>query len=148
MNRRQFYAAICACLGTRGVFAEPNVTAPIAGFSPTEFLMDLTNKTTGGKQFWADRWFFHDWRIQRHALTGHCRLLDGNDRRHAWGTFEACRETLDNICRRDKLPAMQGKAVIVLHGLFRTRSSMARLRDALAEGGEYSVFCLGYPTTR
>jgi hypothetical protein len=43
---------------------------------------------------------------------------------------------------------MQGNAVLVLHGLFRTRSAMARLRDALAADGNYSVFCMGYPTTR
>ena len=41
--------------------------------------MNLISKTGGGKQFWADVWFFHDWRIQRHALTGHYRLLDGNE---------------------------------------------------------------------
>jgi hypothetical protein len=113
-----------------------------------DLLMNLANQTTGGKQFWADRWFFHEWRIQRHALTGHCRLLDANNRRHAWGTFEVCREKLDDIRRRDKLSAMQGKAVIILHGLFRTRSAMESLRNAIAEAGGYSVFCLGYPTTR
>jgi pimeloyl-ACP methyl ester carboxylesterase len=110
--------------------------------------MNVTNKTAGGKQFWADVWFFHDWRIQRHALTGHCRLLDGANQRHASGTLDACRETLDEIRRRDNLPAMQGKAVVILHGLFRTRSAMGRLRSAVADGGQYSVFCMGYPTTR
>jgi hypothetical protein len=148
MNRRQFCAAISANLVAYRAFAEPNTQAAFGEFAPTEILMDLANQTAGGKQFWADRWFFHDWRIQRHALTGHCRLLDGNNRRHAWGSFEDCRDKFDDIRRRDKLPAMQGKAVIILHGLFRTRSSMERLRDAIAEGDEYSVFCLGYPTTR
>jgi hypothetical protein len=104
--------------------------------------------TIGGKQFWADVWFFHEWRIQRHALTGHCRLLDGKNRRHTWGTFDTCRNRLDEIRRRDNLPPMEGKAVIVLHGLFRTRSAMESLRSAIAKDGEYSVFCLGYPTTR
>ena len=33
--------------------------------------------TMGGKQFWADELFFHQWRIQRNVLTGHYRLLDG-----------------------------------------------------------------------
>ena len=107
--------------------------------------MNLSNATVGGKQFWADRCFFHDWRIQRHALTGHCRLLDGKNIRHTWGSYEACREKLDEIRRRDNLPPMQGKAVIVLHGLFRSRSSMERLRTALAADNGYTVFCMGYP---
>ena len=110
--------------------------------------MSRASQTIGGKQFWADRWFFHDWRIQRHVLTGHHRLLDGNNRRHKYGSYEVCRDALDEIRRHDKLPPMQGKAVIILHGLFRTRAAMGRLRTALSEGGDYTVFCMGYPTTR
>ena len=36
---------------------------------------------------------------------------------------------------RDKLPPMEGKAIVVLHGLFRTRSSMASLGEAIVEVG-------------
>jgi hypothetical protein len=43
---------------------------------------------------------------------------------------------------------MNGKAVIILHGLFRTRSAMASLRSAILAAGDYNVFCMGYPTTR
>jgi hypothetical protein len=111
-------------------------------------VMNLLNKTAGGKQFWADVWFFHDWRIQRHALTGHYRLIDGANHRHLSGTYEACRDALDKIRQRDNLPLMQGKAVLILHGLFRTRSAMASLRAAIMAAGDYRVFCMGYPTTR
>jgi pimeloyl-ACP methyl ester carboxylesterase len=148
MNRRQFCAAVCAGWSTSHLFAKANAAAPAGANLSTEVFMQMTSKTAGGKQFWADRWFFHDWRIQRHVLTGHCRLLDGKDRRHAWGSFESCRETLDEIRRRDQLPPMHGKAVIVLHGLFRTRATMERLRTALASDGGYTVFSMGYPTTR
>jgi len=145
MNRRQFCGAVLASLGAGRLYAEENAgEAVVVNLNP----MNLMNKTAGGKQLWADRWFFHGWRIQRHALTGHHRLLDGNNRRHTYGTFNTCRETLDEIRRRDNLPPMEGKAVIILHGLFRTRTSMSRLRAAIEEGGEYSVYCLGYPTTR
>ncbi|HJQ80350.1 MAG TPA: alpha/beta hydrolase [Lacipirellulaceae bacterium] len=147
MNRRQFCATIWGALGAGQLrtsadarAAAPNLTAPS--------WMDFMNKTAGGKQFWADVCFFHDWRIQRNALTGHHRLLDGANHRHASGTYETCRETLTEIRRRDNLAPMQGKAVVILHGLFRTRSAMARLRAAIAQAGDYSVFCMGYPTTR
>ena len=68
--------------------------------------------------------------------------------RHASGTYEACRDKMDEIRTRDKLPPMEGKAIVVLHGLFRTRSSMATLGGALSKSGGYKTFCVGYPTTR
>ena len=71
--------------------------------------MSLMNQTAGGKQFWADVWFFHDWRIQCHALTGHYRLLDGSNRRHASGTYEECRDKMDEIRTRDKIAADGGQ---------------------------------------
>lgn len=83
--------------------------------------------TMGGKQFWADELFFHKWRIQRNVFTGHYRLLDARDKRYAWGTFDQCRDTLEQIKHRRHLPPMRGKAVIVLHGLFRSRDSMDSL---------------------
>lgn len=109
---------------------------------------NVTWKTLGGKQFWADELFFHDWRVQRNVLTGHCRLLDGDDVRHAWGTFEQCRAKLDEIRRERELPPMRGKVVIVLHGLFRSHDSMAPLCRYLEKQGGYTVLNVEYPTTR
>src|SRR3954451_14605074 len=146
MNRRDFCAAVIASLfGSRPLLAAAKANETEKQFAA---LMSLMNQTAGGKQFWADVWFFHDWRIQCHALTGHYRLLDGSNRRHASGTYEACRDKMDEIRTRDKLPAMEGKAIIVLHGLFRTRSSMATLGGALSKSGGFKTFCMGYPTTR
>jgi len=104
--------------------------------------------TMGGKQFWADEFFFHQWRIQRNVLTDHCRLLDEHNLRHASGTFRHCRAKLEWIRRDRRLPPMKGKAVIVVHGLFRTRSSMERLCSYLRERGGYTVFNVGYPSTQ
>ena len=73
--------------------------------------------TLGGKQFWGDELIFHDWRIQRNVVDGQCRLLDGKNWRHASGTFDRCREVLDGIKRDRNLPPMNGRAVVVLHGL-------------------------------
>jgi hypothetical protein len=43
---------------------------------------------------------------------------------------------------------MEGKAVVVLHGLFRTRSAMSPMCASIKEAGGHSLFCMGYPTTR
>ena len=123
------------------------VSARGQGAEPPD-LGGLLSRTGGGMQFWGDELFFHKWRIQRNALTGHYRLLDGQDRRHAWGSFAQCRKTLDEIRRQRRLPPMRGRAVIVLHGLFRTRSSMDKLCKYLEGQGEYTVFNVGYPSTR
>ena len=104
--------------------------------------------TMGGQQFWADELFFHQWRIQRNALTNHCRLLDGNDFRHASGTYEKCLATLEQIKQQRKLPPMRGKAVVVLHGLVASRSHMDGLSRYLKEQGGYEVFNVTYPSTQ
>jgi hypothetical protein len=117
---------------------------PTLDFDPTLLL----SKTAGGKQFWADVWFFHEYRIQCHALDHHYRLLDGANNRLASGTFDACRDKLDEIRKAKALPAMEGKALILLHGLFRTRSAMTALCNCINAKGSYKTFCMGYPTTR
>ncbi len=109
---------------------------------------NIKGRTLGGSQFWADQLFFHGWRIQRNVVTGHYRLLDEDDYRYAWGTYAACRGKLDTIRRERQLPVMKGKAVVVLHGLVRTRRSMNGLCRYLEEHGGYKTFNVTYPTTR
>lgn len=115
---------------------------------PTQGFLNVNAPTTGGKQFWCDQLLFHDWRIQQNVVTGHYRLLDGKDKRHAWGTFAHCRQKLDEIRRDQQLPAMSGKAVVVLHGLGRTRSSMNKMARYLGEHGGYTVVSVTYASTR
>ncbi len=104
--------------------------------------------TLGGRQFWADELCFHQWHIQRNVFTGHCRLLDGANLRHAWGTFDECRNKLEQVKRDRQLPPMDGPAVVVLHGLFRSATAMRKMSRYLSEQGGYSVFNINYPTTR
>ncbi len=104
--------------------------------------------TLGGKQFWADELLFYQWRIQRNVSTDKYRLLDEYDMRHASGTFEECRAALEHIKQEQHLTRMTGKAVVVLHGLVRSRASMESLCDYLHEKGNYQVFNVGYPSTQ
>ncbi len=104
--------------------------------------------TLGGRQFWADELFFHEWHIQRNVFTGHYRLLDGSNFRHAWGSFDDCHNKLTQIKQMRRLPPMSGPGVVVLHGLFRSAASMSHMSRVLRDKGGYSVFSLNYPTTR
>jgi pimeloyl-ACP methyl ester carboxylesterase len=110
--------------------------------------LNLRTPTLGGKQFWADELFFHQWRIQQNVFTGHYRLLDENDVRFAWGTFDECKAALEKIKIERNLPPMKGKAVIVLHGICGTRLHTSKLCRYLQTNGGYEVFNVAYPTTQ
>lgn len=163
MHRRSFTAACLLTLGQAlnpaRVFADPfeagtadagtlEADAMEPAPKPSTGHINAITPTLGGKQFWADELFFHDWHIQRNVFTGHYRLLDGYGLRHAWGSFDECQNKLAFIKQKRKLAPMQGPAVVVLHGLFRSSSSMRHMARYLREQGGYTVFNLNYPTTR
>jgi len=104
--------------------------------------------TLGGMQFWSDELVFHDWRIQRNVATGHCRLLDGKNLRHGWGTFDQCKTILNEIKRDKKLQPMKGKIVILLHGIFSFRPMMTSISKHLEEKSDYIVIDLAYPSSQ
>ncbi|MGD9128115.1 MAG: alpha/beta hydrolase [Planctomycetia bacterium] len=108
----------------------------------------IPQSTLGGKQFWNDVHFFHGWHIQRNAVTGHYRLLDAEEKRHAWGTFEGCKKKLDEVRKEENLPPMKGKAVIILHGLVRSHKAMESIADYLRDEGGYKIINVEYASTQ
>ena len=50
---------------------------------------NLELPTMGGKYFWTDLAENNGWRVQKHKITGHCRVLDDRNYRRAWGGEEA-----------------------------------------------------------
>jgi pimeloyl-ACP methyl ester carboxylesterase len=131
-------SATLASLAGRAVGEEPGVNSP----------MSLPMPTLGGKQFWADELHFHQWRIQRNIFNERCRLLDGHNLRYASGSYDECLAALDRIKQDRHLPPMKGKAVVVLHGLGRSRASMESLCRYLHDKGGYETFNIEYPSTR
>lgn len=109
---------------------------------------NLVTPTLGGLQLWTDELYFHGWHIQRHCYTGHCRLLDADNQRHAWGTFDECHKALQHIRREQNLPPMQGKVVIALHGLIRTAGSLRKVCGYLHEQAGYTAIAMNYSSTR
>jgi pimeloyl-ACP methyl ester carboxylesterase len=110
-------------------------------------LPNIKVKTLGGVQFWGDVSFFHGWHIQHNTFTGHYRLLDGNDVRHAWGTREHCEAKLLQIRTDEKLPALPKTAVVLLHGLARSDKSVSRLKRHFEKAGYYTI-AMNYPSLR
>lgn len=116
--------------------------------TPPALRFNIHSPTFGGKQLWSDELIFREWRIQRNALTGHYRLLDETNKRRAWGTFEQCRDKFKRLKEDLDLPPLRRKVVIVLHGLFRSRSSMSDLCDYLSEQGDLTALNVSYASTR
>ncbi|MEM7164777.1 MAG: alpha/beta fold hydrolase [Planctomycetota bacterium] len=108
---------------------------------------NLRVPTFGGKQFWADEFVFAGWRIQRGVLTGHYRLLDDRDVRHAWGSYESCRVTFEEQRLHRQLRHRSEHVVVLLHGLVRSKDCMSKLESDL-EGAGYATVAVNYPSTR
>lgn len=104
--------------------------------------------TLGGVQFWGDELWYRGWRIQRHVSTGHCRLLDPENRREDWGAFEHCQTRLEAIKREQNLPPLSGRVVILLHGLGGWHSTMQSLASYIEANGPFQAVNLTYPSTR
>jgi len=104
-------------------------------------------QTMGGRLFWGDVYFFHEWKIQQNVFTGHYRLLDGKDVRKASGSYGECLDVLLKIRKEEKLEPMSGKAVILVHGIIRSSRSFDKMRKRLKKEG-YQVFGFNYPSTR
>lgn len=136
------WIAILAC---RQCLAIADETPPVLKQKLSQ--VNFPMKTLGGRQLWGDVHFFQGWTIQRNVFTGHFRLLDPRDVRHAWGSFEVCKARLEAIRVERKLARMKGEAVVLLHGIFRSSKAMKRLQDRLERDG-YLVVPFDYPSTR
>ena len=104
--------------------------------------------TFGGKQFWSDLFVHQDCRIQENVLTGHCRLLDESNRRRATGSFDECLLAFESQRNQLELSPLRPRVVLVLHGLGRSRQSMAGMVSYLRESTELSVLNVSYASTR
>ena len=105
-------------------------------------------KTTGGILFWGDVFFNNGWHIQKNVSTESYRLLDANAIQRAYGTFDDCKNRLNEIQVEEGILPMTGTVVIVLHG-FGANAMMTRdLGDWLRKRGTHDhVFCMSYPST-
>ncbi|MEM6675900.1 MAG: alpha/beta fold hydrolase [Planctomycetota bacterium] len=110
-------------------------------------MVNVPAVTAGGQQCWADLAWDDGWRVQRHVWTGHARLLDDRDVRRAWGAPDACIAKLERRRAEGAAEGPRRDTVVLLHGLWRTRDSMAPLAAAFDDAG-FDVIDIAYPSTR
>lgn len=117
---------------------------PAAGFDDWR----LGIPTLGGPAHWTDHVVQGDWRIQRHVLRGHFRLLDPCNISLAHGSFAECGRELQHRVRCGEVPRLPRHVVILLHGLCGTRALMRDLQYHLECCGGYTVLNFGYASTQ
>lgn len=111
--------------------AEPNIPGP----------------TLGGKQVWSDVHALGAWRIQRNVITDHYRLLDGENWRQAWGTYDDCKAALDAAQAQHGLKFPVSHLVILVHGLGRSGGMFDGFVQELNHAG-FQTLAVNYPSTR
>ena len=126
---------------------EESLGSQVEGIAQMPGHWNLSLRTWGGKQWWTDYVWLHDYRIQKHAATGHFRLIDPRRVRRCWGSLEDCQAALSEIAQQEKLKPVEGKVVVILHGLGRTRESMKSLALAAEKEG-WQTIRFGYASTR
>ena len=109
--------------------------------------INLPFPTMGGRQIWADQFIRNGWRIQRNVFTGHCRLLDPNNIRRAWGSHEHCRMRYDGYVERLGAAVEVEHIVMLVHGLGRSASAFSAMEDAIRRAG-FATANINYPSTR
>ena len=105
-------------------------------------------RTLNGQQFWTDIRNVSGWRVQRNSETDHCRLLDPQGTRHAWGNGLHCQQMLDQMIAEGTAKQPSGKVIVVLHGLIRTKASMQPMADYLSSNTEFTSINFQYASTR
>ena len=97
---------------------------------------------------WSDELVRHEWRIQRRPGSDAARVLDPADRVVHAGSVASCREAFESLEASGQIPAVDGPAVILLHGLGEGRGSMRPLAAYLREHHDASVLTFGYASPR
>ena len=110
--------------------------------------INIPMRTMGGQQFWTDHRWWHGWRLQHNALTGHWRLLDSRDVRRTWGSRDACLAELKLRQAAHHESPPPASVVVLLHGLMRSSDSMESLAAAFAARGEPLPITFSYASTQ
>ena len=64
--------------------------------------INLNLPTLGGKVFWDNIKTVSGYTLQRHSIEGHCRILDSENKRVAWGTESQMRARLRELTEPDR----------------------------------------------
>lgn len=102
-----------------------------------------------GSQFWTDQLWRQGYHLQRHAVSGRCRVISPRRLRVAVGDWETCCATLERLGGRLQDHEDPPRHIaILLHGLLRTRRCMRPMEQSLLAAGLSTVIRFDYASTR
>ena len=134
--------AVVVCL----LAASVSVADEVARRRDAAWLAGLTSAREALE--WSDVAIRQDWRLQRRAVDGACRILDPRDGTAREGTPAECAASFAELVRMGTIPQpVGGPTVIVLHGLGEGRSSMRPLVAHLRRSLRATVLSFGYAST-
>lgn len=64
--------------------------------------LNISMPTLGGKVFWDKISTKSGYKLQRHSIEGHCRILDNENKRIAWGTETQMRARFRELTEPDR----------------------------------------------
>jgi len=109
--------------------------------------LNIPFRTLGGKQVWRDDYVYAGWRIQTNILTNHSRLLDVDNVRQAWGSFDQCKQMFLSIRRVQDIEPIGSHLVLMVHGIVRSAGTFGEMGRALRNAG-FDAVAVSYPSTR
>ncbi|MDE7121996.1 MAG: hypothetical protein K2O42_07540 [Oscillospiraceae bacterium] len=60
-------------------------------------LPNINFPTLGGHVMWNNIAVYKGWKIQQNTLTHHCRIIDSNNIRRAWGGMDAMEKIFEKL---------------------------------------------------
>jgi len=111
-------------------------------------MQDWKTTTLGGLQFWTDYRWNAGCRLQKNAVTGHWRVIDAKNVRHARGSREECEVGFSELISQIAGGVRYDRVVVLMHGLMRTPRSMKSLSNALNAKQIGTMIAPSYASTR
>lgn len=149
---REKYVRLLTLLGLLltpvGASRAEETWASIIGSTVRGLWEDNKDVTLGGPQLWTDEFVFRSWRIQKSALTGEYRLLDGDERRLATGTYDECLAKFETLRQSLAIDPITGRVILLVHGLTGQRQDVSGLGSFLRDHCSATVLLFGYASTR
>jgi len=113
---------------------------------------NLPLPTLEGPQFWVDCRVREGWRLQRHARTGHWRLIAPGGIRRGWGGRPAMMAEWERLVV-PRLGPPPPRVVIYLHGILRSKECwwwmVPKMERAAREAGQtVEMVAINYPSTQ
>ncbi|MDR0448293.1 MAG: hypothetical protein LBH07_06455 [Treponema sp.] len=63
-------------------------------------LPNIPFKSKGGEVLWNELANFNGWRVQENQITHHCRVLDPDNKRVAWGGYAAMMKSFERLLKK------------------------------------------------